>query len=490
MRRKLLRIAMVAAIAIAIAIGAAPGGPAVASPGGGDAPLLRSTDPGAERFRPVGRLKASSQCTATVISPPGKTGGVPDPAARALVLTAGHCVGRFAANDVRTGEDAPSGWTFTPAYFVDTADRHRSFPVASIRYATMKGVDLAVVELAASYADLAAIDVRPLETSAAPPPEGASIEVVHAPVDDLPSDQQFLRRSQCRSAARTDVAESPWVWYGASPNDCAGVAGGSSGGLVVQRDGRRVVAVLNTTVETSVSGVCKLGRPCEIGPGGPVLRPGTSYAIGVAPLAGCSLQDLSGPACRLDPGAGAAPSDTRVAVPSENARWDAALSANGQRYARIKTGPLGRTDCRDSAGYGKPFAIGDRPTITDPLPPREDFYLLCAVSGQDSAWVPTRFASFTTVQVDDTPPTVAPVVSARDLDTQWAVEPIFQIFEIVHYEIKYGAPDAVDCADPAGYQPYRRFPAFLDKTQAWRYCAIGYDLAGNATPPKTVDLTP
>ncbi|MFI0408159.1 trypsin-like peptidase domain-containing protein [Actinomadura sp. 3N508] len=479
MRGRLLRIMVMTALAI----GVVPGGPAVAAPAEREAPLLRSTDPGAERFRPVGRLKASSQCTATVISPARP----PDPRDRALVLTAGHCVGRFAANDVRTGVDAPAGWTFTPAYFVDTIDRHRAFPVASIQYASMKGVDLAVVELAASYGDLAAIDVRPLDLSAAPPPEGAAIEVVHAPVDGLPQDQQFLRRSRCRSGARTDVAESPWIWHGASPNDCAGVAGGSSGGLVVRRDGRRVVAVLNTTVETGVSGVCKLGRPCEIGPAGAVLRPGTSYAIGVAPLAGCPLDDL---ACRLDPGDGAAPSDTRVAVRSKDARWDAALDARGGTHARIKTGPLGRTDCRNPAGYGRPFAIKDRPVIDDPLPPDEDFYVLCVVSGQGSEWVPARFASFTTVQVDDTPPAVEPVVSARDLDTQWAVEPIFQIFEIVHYDIKYGAPAEIDCADPADYRPYRRFPAFLAKTQAWRYCAIGYDLAGNATPPKTVDLNP
>ncbi|TDD35848.1 hypothetical protein E1287_12740 [Actinomadura sp. KC06] len=494
MRRRILRTAVILAVAIgAVPGGAVPGGAAAAAPAEHEAPLLRSTDPGAERFRPVGRLNASSRCTATLISPPGHgttAARGPNPEARALVLTAGHCVGRFSANEVRTGVDAPGDWTFTPAYYVDTVDQHRSFPIASIRYATMKGVDLAVAELAASYGDLAAIDVRPLEISSAPPPEGAAIDVVHAPVDGLPDDQQYLRRSQCRSAARTDVAESPWIWHGASPNDCAGVAGGSSGGLVVQRDGRRVVAVLNTTVESSVTGVCKLGRPCEIGPGGVAIRPGTSYAIGVAPLSGCPLDDLGAPTCRLDPGLGAAPSDTRVAVPSEKARWDATLDANGRTHARIKTGPLGRTDCRNPAGYGRPFAIGDRPAIDDPLPAREDFYVLCVISGQGSEWVPVRFASFTTVQVDDTPPTVPPVVSARDLGDQWAVEPIYRIFEIVHYDIKYGAPDAIDCADPAGYQPYRRFPAFLAKTQAWRYCAIGYDLAGNATPPKAVDLNP
>ena len=488
MRAQALRIAAVAALAVGALVSAAPGGSADPAPRAPtDAPLLRSTDPGAERFRPVGRLKASSQCTATLVTPPGRPSGAA-PEARALVLTAGHCVGLLPANEVRIDQDAPRNWTFTPAYFVDTVDQHRSFPVTSTRYATMKGVDLAVLELEATYADLAVIDVRPMEISAAPPSDDTSIEAVHLPVTGVPSDQQYLRRSFCRTAAPTDLAEGQWVWRGTSPNDCAGVAGGSSGGLVVQRDGNRVASVLNTTVETSVSGVCKVGRPCEIGSGGAVLRPGTSYAIGASALARCSLDDIGEPSCPLDPGRGVAPQDGRGAVQSKDARWDATLNAGGHAYARIKTGPLGRTDCRNPAGYGPPFAVADRPRVTDPLPSREDFYVLCAVSGPP--WTPSRFASHATVQVDDTPPTVDPVVSARDLGTQWAVEPIYQIYEIVHYEIKYGARAEVDCADPSGYQPYRRFPAFLAKTREWRYCAIGHDLAGNTTPPRTVDLTP
>lgn len=54
-------------------------------------PLLLSTDPGANRFLPVGKLRTgdgSYHCTASVIA----GADTPAPTRRALIVTAGHCV--------------------------------------------------------------------------------------------------------------------------------------------------------------------------------------------------------------------------------------------------------------------------------------------------------------------------------------------------------------------------------------------------------------
>jgi hypothetical protein len=42
----------------------------------------------------------------------------------------------------------------------------------------------------------------------------------------------------------------------------------------------------------------------------------------------------------------------------------------------------------------------------------------------------------------------------------------------------------VDCEDPEGYAVHRRFPTSLPRAEApTRLCVIGYDDAGNPTPP-------
>nr|BFF02170.1 trypsin-like peptidase domain-containing protein [Streptoalloteichus tenebrarius] len=478
-----------------------------AARGGDAAPLLRSTDPAAKRFRAVGRLVNNDgvHCTATVVAGDGQV----RPNARALVVTNGHCVtDQLTTNEVRVDQSTEQGsaaWRFTPAYFVDTVDQHRAFGVARVRYATMKAVDVAVVELDTTYGELAGIDVRPLRLDGRTPRAGEAVEVAHAPFNDLPEDQQFLRLSRCRARGVVNVAEDPWLWTGAVANDCAGIVGGSSGSPMVRAGDDRVVALLNTTVEPGYSGECMLGRPCEAGKDGVTARQGRSYAIPARALAGCLTGDQFTPGvprCELDPGQkltvtqqlGVTRSSvTRADGTSSPARWQAALGGDGVRYARVKVGPFGTTDCADPAGYGPVFALADRPVFDDPLPRGENLYVLCAVGGPGPVagrgWQPYRFASLAAVRVDDTPPTVEPVVDVWETEESWSVNPIFQIWEITGYEIKYGPRATTDCADPAGYRPYRRIPTFLAKKDApWRFCAVGLDHADNRTAPKVVDL--
>src|SRR5262245_13792912 len=134
------------------------------SPGKGDDPsagtvLLENGEGQNARFRGIGRLADAMSCTAFLVD----NGGGAD--APAYVLSNGHCASDWAgsASSVRVEVDrAPtSGATMRFDYFVDTP----ATPVAvkRIAFATMKGVDLSVVELATTRGELDARGILPLE---------------------------------------------------------------------------------------------------------------------------------------------------------------------------------------------------------------------------------------------------------------------------------------------------------------------------------------
>lgn len=64
------------------------------------------------------------------------------------------------------------------------------------------------------------------------------------------------------------------------------------------------------------------------------------------------------------------------------------------------------------------------------------------------------------------------------------VEPLYMAPDLSQYDWKWGPADAVDCADPTGYEGYRGFPMLLERADApIRLCVVGYDDANNASEP-------
>lgn len=491
--------------ALALALALLAGGWSAAAPAqaAAEAPLVRSTDPGADRLRAVGSLVSAegSHCTATVVTGPGQVSAEAD----ALVVTSGHCVsGRLGTNEVLVDQEPAEGWSFTPAYFADTVAQHRRVGVRKVRYATMKSLDMAVVQLTVSYADLAAQRIRPfrLDPRAATP--GTRVELAHIPVM-IDSEERYLRRSLCTGGDRYDLVEHVWYWPRGWVNDCAGVHGGSSGSPVLVAGTDRIAAVLNTTVEPDYSGACYLGRPCELTPTAPRMRTGASYASGLEAVAGCFTADRFDPraaGCRLphprplelsnrNPYTRSTVTDPEGTV--RPARWKLELKATGASHARIKTGPAASTDCAAPDGYGPVFALADRPVFEEPVDRRENLYLACVVAGPGarpgSGWQPYTEATMGLLRVDDTPPTVRPVISVHESDDSYRVDPIFQTWEITGYLVKHGPKAGTDCASSDGYRTYIRIPTTLDKAKGpWRFCAIGLDYADNPTPPAVRDL--
>ncbi|MFF4403065.1 trypsin-like peptidase domain-containing protein [Streptomyces sp. NPDC001404] len=476
-----------------------------------EAPLLDSGSAAGRKFRSTGRLVGGdgTTCTATVIHSSAR----PDPAQKALILSNGHCVSDvMKTNEVVADRAAPEGWTFTPAYFHDNTAEQRTFSVDRVVYATMKGIDVSVLRISATYGDLAKLGVTPRTPAAHRPAQGTRLQAAHAPADGVEEGKRFLRLSEC-AATGTGVAlhEYTWLWRDFVRTDCRGISGGSSGGAVTTVDGTELVGMLNTVSTPGYFG-CGLGRPCEGGASGLVVPPDdTVYVTPVDAVASCldgaGLQ-LDRPGCRLDRGeqveVTSSGQQTQNTTPQGPARWDAHVTPlDGRRHAYVafKTGPFGATDCTRREGYSRPQDLPAKGlNYSELLPGRDNLYVLCAVGGPDAtaqgaAWA-RSFAhpSYAYARVDNTPPTVAPEVNVQRFDdepdgTVYWVRPVYAPFEITSYRIKYGPKAATHCADPDGYHYFLGIPASLKASEGpWTYCAIGYDNADNPTPPKTVDI--
>jgi hypothetical protein len=150
----------------------------------------------------------------------------------------------------------------------------------------MKAVDLAIVELQASWAELEAVGLKPLPQAAKTAPAGLPIRTVGAPLGPFPSEEQFLREALCVEETRAAIVEWYWTWFDTHRNSCADIHEGSSGSPVMNTQ-NEVYAVLNTTSATGISDSCYLGNPCEMQRPGAFMVANKNYAIDIVGLQEC-----------------------------------------------------------------------------------------------------------------------------------------------------------------------------------------------------------
>ncbi len=271
--------------------------------GTGVSRLLLNHEGQNQAYSGVGRY--ANKCTATFLKP---TPGEIAPASPAYVLTAGHCAALSGKDDVLIDAAGNGGAAFN--YFTDTRDRQVSYRVKRVRWSSMKGTDLAVLELDATYGELIRAGLHPLELSAGPPAASEAITVVGVPAEHVRASEVFLRSVECTQNGAVDLRESVWTFRGFYRNDCSDMFGGSSGSPVLSGSTGKVIGVLNTTtigVTRFGPGFdCALNQPCEITAKGSRSIPNTSYAAPVSALVGCFSEkgvfDLTRADCRLDRG--------------------------------------------------------------------------------------------------------------------------------------------------------------------------------------------
>ena len=425
-----------------------------------------------EAYSGIGRLRASLSCTAFFVRTADS--------GPAYAVAAGHCFD-LAPNPVWIGQERQSTVAFR--YFVDSQDRQLVVRSRRIAYSTMKGYDVSIIELDATHRELVAAGIRPWEIADAAPRVGEPVEVVGAPASGVPPDEAFLRRGTCELGAAADLVEFNWHFWGAYRNHCPDIYGGVSGSPVISLRTRQVVAVMNTTtfgaeIETG-DFPCHNGQPCEIVPGGHRYLRDTNYAIPIHGVGGCFDPvggfDLNGRGCPLDPG-GQLDVSAQFPIAAAGARWNVGLSGASPLY-RYKVVEEGGGDCRDAAGYGPALRVVDAPRITEAIPDKPARHMLCVLAGEEP-----RFASVVHVRIDNSPPSIPIRYVVRDFDSEWSIDPLFVVPDLVNFQYKVGGESESLCDDPVGYQTYRRIPVRVSR-QAHRLCIVGSDYADNWTPP-------
>ena len=385
-------------------------------------------------------------------------------------------------------------------FFRDTQDRQMKVPAVAAVYSTMKGYDIAIIQLGAPLIALQDAGIQPLELAADPPLDDEAVKVVGAPVMDVPRKDAFLRESVCNLGSPRPLIEFIWNFRQGLPNQCSDIKGGSYGSPVISQRTGTVVSMINTTTAgaVTVSGdfPCYLNQPCEVIAGRVHYQPDTNYALPVNELKACfnesGIFELNRTGCPLDPG-----KQLELSAPARAqqvpARWDVKLSGDAYTHYRYKSvSEASGGDCRDPNGYGAVTAVSEKPVINAELPRELGRYYLCVLGGNtstvDESWQPARFASMVQTRIDDTKPTIPITYSLQDTADSYVLTPYFVLPELVSFHYKADTAGESTCQSAEGYRPYIRIPVRISKDSGTnRLCLYGEDEAGNRT--NTLELS-
>lgn len=486
-----------AALIVAAAVSVDAGGvaavpvPVYGGRDGGASVLLSNAD-GQSPYSGIGRYLGRASCTAVFVTPfedPAEAAGAP-----AYALTNGHCPDFPASNDVLLNQP-PGRGQVTFNYFADTTRSQLTVAVARTAYVSMKGQDIAVLELALRHEQLRARGVEPWPITRARADASEPIVVVGAP------GSSFLRLAACRLDGQAPfVFEYIWYWYGFLRNTCAGIAPGSSGSPAISRRTGQVLGLVNTTTNGGRRALteCTLDHPCEPVVGGETARAETTYVTPILGLDACfpgGVFDVRSTGCSLDPGdqVRVSPSylsrvNPRLAsVPFGRLQpvWNVTVSGPFPYY-RYKVAAAGVDDCRDPRGYSRVRAVGTQPVIDDAMPLREGWWFLCVLGGHDArgggaGWQSSAFPTAVRARIDTVPPRIEAPLIIQDLGQAWQVRFDTLDPEVSSYVYKFGRPADTRCEDGGGYRvALVPFIALPKSGRPYLFCAIPYDAAFNA----------
>jgi hypothetical protein len=472
--------------------------PVYSATDGGPSVVLSNAD-GRSPYSSVVRYFGRAQCTGVFVAtiPDGDDPGN----APAYVLTNGHCPAFPGSNEVLVNQAAPSAHRVVFNYFADVPARQVSVPVRRIAYATMKGRDVALLELAGRYDDVVRQGFEPWRITQTRPEHDENVVVVGAPLA-ASGGPSFLRLAACRLDSRAEIVlEYIWHWFDADRNRCADIREGSSGSPVISRATGLLLGLVNTTTIGAVRYTeCFLNHPCEPAPGDVVGRSNTSYMTPLVGVVRCFDEggqfDVVRQGCPLDTDAQvrAVPAflgpvnprlDTTV-VGRPRRRWDVTISGVFDGYIYKVVAAAGG-DCRDLRGYRSPRRVHDDPVIDDALPQSEGYYFLCVLGATGTragtVWQSLDHPTIVVVRIDTVPPQIPARITIGESELAWMVAFDYVIPEISTYTFKFGRPGETRCSDPADYR--LALIPFISVSKMGRpsvFCAIPYDSALNPGP--------
>lgn len=256
-----------------------------------------------KKYNGVGIIgyEADGFCTAFFLN----TGG--DDNSPAYAMTNGHCYGgdQFpTAKEILVNK--PSNLVFKLNYFANKETLARPVRVRQVVYATMKGTDIAILELDSTFQQLVKEGFTPLMIDDVPPATGEFIEIIGIPMTQILPARRFLHRVVCQVGESVNLREDVYTWEKAIRHRCSAL-GGMSGSPVISLKTNRVVGIHNTSVTDRAlrRPVCAEDRPCEVGNDGKVATfPQENYAQRVSNIPSCfdrkGIFNLNLPFCKLE----------------------------------------------------------------------------------------------------------------------------------------------------------------------------------------------
>jgi len=454
--------------------------------------VLENADGTHNHWRGIGRLYINGSCTATLLDTqdPSVTQATP-----AYVLTSGHCIEKGNGNIVT---DKPVSGVMQFDYFADTA-LFKTYALKKVAWRSMQGVDLAIIELDVSLQKLIEEGIQPLELARQKPADGTDVLIVSAPQG---FEQTTLRMAACTLQPAREIVEGPWVWRNNVMTRCQDIAGGSSGGPIVNRRSNEIIGVIGTGNLAAGFAPCDEHAPCTLVGDTYKTIPKNVYGNPTVFLNECFIRGYivkdATSSCPLYPAFTVSADaneparfkrlkkrkDGTLEIPTWNYRFS--ISTAFYRHKTVRAAK----DCESGHYYSD--AISSTGAFIDTeIGARPGFYFLC-ILGVDSAAQRAETGLIKNglslpVEVLDDTPTAPPVLSiSSGVGVELASGEPYRT-----YSVKFGPLNTTDCSKSEQYLPDSHMDFwFPDAELPIKFCTIAYDKSGHPSEPRTEILNP
>lgn len=181
----------------------------------------------------------------------------------AYAVTNGHCynIPKLPGVDEVIVNHPSNEYIFLNWFFDSNEQKLRVINVRTVVYATMKGTDIAILELDTTYQQLIDAGFNPLKINSNQTVAGEPVAMIGVPGIS----KSFLHRTVCQTGESVNILENGYRGVGSIRHRCSAISG-MSGSPLISLWTNKVVAIHSTSVKDNALAEpeCSDNRPCEL----------------------------------------------------------------------------------------------------------------------------------------------------------------------------------------------------------------------------------